>query len=64
MSYLRYLYAAIGHAVVAPLRRVMNSRRLIASLSPRITPYHSVEKAVLCITAKWVSGCRLRSKAA
>jgi hypothetical protein len=29
----------------------MNSRRLMCFLKPRITPYHIVEKAALCITA-------------
>ena len=31
----------------------MNWRRLMCSPQPRITPYHIVEKAVLCIAAFW-----------
>src|SRR5262245_41128921 len=39
--------AAGGHAAAAvPPSRVMNSRRLIGSLSPRVTPYHIVVRVM------------------
>jgi hypothetical protein len=43
---------AAGHAMAAPPRSVMNSRRLMGTLSPRITPYHIAAGMPLCITAK------------
>jgi hypothetical protein len=39
--------AASGHAI-APPRSVMNLRRLIGSLSPRVTPYHIVVAMPSC----------------
>ena len=41
---------ASGHAAVPAPSRVMNSRRLMGSLSPRVTPYHIVWEWALCIT--------------
>src|SRR5215510_1358729 len=47
--------AASGHAVAAPLRSVMNSRRLMGYLSPRDhTLPHHCRNTALCITAKLI----------
>jgi len=55
--------AASGQAVAAPPTRVINSRRLMCPLKPRITSYHIVEKKPrLCITAFWPPDFRNGSK--
>jgi hypothetical protein len=43
---------------------VMNSRRLMGTLSPRITPYHIAVGMPLCRAAKSTSGWQLRVKSA
>jgi hypothetical protein len=48
---------ASGHAAVPAPSRVMNSRRLMGSLSPRVTPYHIVLEWALCITANLAAEC-------
>ena len=40
----------------------MKSRRPVLPLKPRITPYHIVEKPVLCITAFWPTRLPLRGQ--
>jgi hypothetical protein len=48
--------AVIGHVAAAALpRSVMNSRRLMGTLSRRITPYHIAVGMPLCITAKLIA---------
>jgi hypothetical protein len=50
--------AASGHVAAAPPSSVMNSRRFMCCLNPRIAAYHSViGNSALCITASWAAQC-------
>jgi hypothetical protein len=49
---------ASGHAMTALLASVMNSRRLMCSPQPRVSPYHIVlGEGALCITANLGGRC-------
>jgi len=50
-----------GHAAAVPPSRVMNSRRLMGSLSPKVTAYHIWWNAALCITANLATDVRVGS---
>src|SRR4029077_7552785 len=53
--------AANGQAAAAPPSRVMNSRRFMCCLNPRIAAYHgAIGNTALCITASWAAQCLIR----